>query len=214
MARSQINQDQIGWQVFDGDNDLLQIGDVVSVKNIGWISTMIRKLSRSKDEEFSWASHSALVYGCNSKAQVIEAINPKVAIRPLEAYKGTKAKLVVFRIPQPLSVEQKEKIVAKADEYHGLRYGFLKIAAHALDGFFGGVYLFRRLARMDSYPICSWVVAYIYKRVLDYQFGVKPNAAQPDDILDHCVKADWQCVWSDSKESYRDFAKTYKIPNE
>jgi hypothetical protein len=50
--------------------------------------------------------------------------------------------------------------------------------------------------------------------VLGYKFGTEPNAAQPDDILDHCVDSDWDFIWADSKESVADFKKTYKLSAE
>ena len=46
-----------------------------------------------------------------------------------------------------------------------------------------GAYVFRRLGRMDRYPICSWLVAHSYKAA-GLHFGVAPGAATPDDIWD------------------------------
>lgn len=80
-----------------------------------------------------------------------------------------------------LTDEQIGTIVAKAEEYVGDRYGYVKIAAHVLDWCLLGAYLFRRVAAMDKYPICSWVVACAYAKA-GKNFGVAPGAATPDDI--------------------------------
>jgi len=57
-------------------------------------------------------------------------------------------------------------------------------------------YVARRLAFLDNYPICSWLVAYAYDGI-GYQFGVPPWACTPDDI-DDWIKAypsEWTQVY-------------------
>jgi hypothetical protein len=88
----------------------------------------------------------------------------------------------VFR-PLNLTDADLAKVVAKADTYVGRRYGYLKILAHWLDWLLQGAYVFRRLARQDRYPICSWVVAHAFAAAGKH-FGVEPGAATPDDIWD------------------------------
>jgi hypothetical protein len=85
--------------------------------------------------------------------------------------------------------------VAAAERYVGRRYGYLKMLAHLLDWLFLGVYLFRRIASMDRYPICSWVVAHAYGKT-GRHFGVAPGAASPDDIWDYVVAhpQEYRCV--------------------
>ncbi len=49
-----------------------------------------------------------------------------------------------------------------------------------------GAYVFRRLAFMKRYPICSWLVAHSSNEVGKH-FDVDAGAATPDDIWDFCV---------------------------
>jgi hypothetical protein len=105
-------------------------------------------------------------------------------------------------------------MIEKAEYYEGKQYAFWEITFHALDRIMNNSYFFRRLIKHDDYPICSWLVAYVYDRILSYHFNdLSPNAAQPDDILDDCVDCDWEFIWADSGRSVADFCETYKLPN-
>lgn len=85
-------------------------------------------------------------------------------------------------------------VAQKARGYEGRKYGWGKIAAHLGDWMLGGRYVWRRLARMDKYPICSWVVASSYGEVGE-NFGVKVGEASPDDIWDWCLKrGEWKMI--------------------
>lgn len=188
----------------------LETGDVIHVQGQGVLSRLIRWFSRANEEEPSWASHTAMVLRAGERVEIIEA-RKKVIIRPLSEYATTNSKILACRKPGGISEQEKEKMIEKAEHYHGMKYGVPAIIMHALDRIFNNKYIFRRLVKMEDYPICSWVVAYVYQRVLGYQFGVQPDAAQPDDILDHCVEKDWEFVWADSKESVADFCKVYGL---
>jgi hypothetical protein len=190
--------------------DVLEVGDVVHVQGRSLISRMIRWFSRARGERPSWASHSAMVLRVGDRIEIVEALR-KVVVRPISAYARTRSRLLVCRKPGGLDPDQKQRIVEKAQQYRGRNYGFGKILAHALDRFFNNRYVFRRLARMDDYPICSWLVAFVYDRALGHRFGVPPNAAQPDDLLDHCVEAGWSFVWANSRESAADFCRVYAL---
>ncbi|MHC4333929.1 MAG: pentapeptide repeat-containing protein [Planctomycetota bacterium] len=190
--------------------DFLEAGDVVHVQGRGLMSRLIRWFSRACRERKTWASHSAMVLQVGDRVEIVEALR-KVVVRPISAYARTRSRLLVCRKPGGLDPDQKREIVEKAQQYRGRKYGVGKIFAHALDRLFNNRYVFRRLARMDDYPICSWLVAFVYDRVLGQQFGVPPNAAQPDDLLDHCVKEGWSFVWADSKESAADFCRVYGL---
>ena len=194
-----------GWEIMPQ----FQTGDVVHVQSIGLISRLIRWFSESDDErEKTWASHSALVLKHIAEPIIIEAL-ATVKVRPIRAYQGKKSRLIVTRKPGGLTEEEQRKAFQKAEEYKGREYGYLKIVAHVLDRLFNNAYVFRRLAQMDDYPICSWLVAFVYDRTVGLQFGVPPNAAQPDDIMDFCVANNWEFVWCDSQESLQDFCDTY-----
>jgi hypothetical protein len=199
-----------GWDKLAGDKVILQTGDVIHVQSSGLLSKLVRFISKSDEEEPSWASHSAMVLRVDEEMEIIEAIW-RTVVRPIKVYEGKKAKLLVCRKPGGIEEEQKQEMVKKAEYYKGKIYGFWEITFHVLDRFLNNSYFFRRLIKDNDYPICSWLVAYVYDRVLGYGFGAPPNAAQPDDLLDHCVDSDWEFIWADSRESVADFCRTYKL---
>jgi hypothetical protein len=201
---------KIGWDELAADITILQTGDIIHVQNRGILSKLILFFSRAWKEEPSWASHTAMVLRVGEEIEIIEALW-RTVIRPITVYKDKKAKLLVCRKPGSIEEEQKQKMIEKAEYYKGKIYGFWKIAYHVLDRLLDNRYVFRRLIKDNKYPICSWLVAYVYDRILDYQFGTEPNAAQPDDILDYCLDCDWDFIWSDSDKSVADLCRTYKL---
>jgi hypothetical protein len=202
-----------GWDELARDKNLLQTGDVIHVQGRGLLSNLVRFFSKADKEETSWASHSAMVLRVGEEIEIIEALW-KTVIRPMTAYKGKKAKLLVCRKPGGIEEQQRQKMIEKAEYYVGKQYGFWEITFHVLDRLLNNSYVFRRLIKDDDYPICSWLVAYVYDRVIGYRFGAPPNAAQPDDILDHCVDYGWDFVWADSSLSVANFCRTYMLPDE
>jgi hypothetical protein len=154
-----------------------------------------------------------MVLRVGERIEIIEALW-RTVIRPITAYEGRKSKLLVCRKPGGIEQEQKRKMIEEAQYYEGKRFGVFSIVLHALDRPFNNRYVFRRLIKNNNYPICSWLVAYVYDIVLGFRFGGPPNAAQPDDILDHCVDHDWQFIWADSSQSVADFCRTYKLSDE
>ena len=200
---------RIGWDVLEREPHVLEVGDIVHVQGRSLFSRIIRWVTRSSTEKLSWSSHSALVLEIGSSIKVIDTAGVRVAVRSIRSYQTLKSKVLVSRVPGGLSTKNKEMMVAKALEYEGRLYGVFKLFAHALDRFFDNRYVFRRLATMDQYPICSWIVAYCYKRVLGLLFGNLPNAAQPDDILDYCVASRWTCVWVDSSRTLDECKRSY-----
>jgi len=203
---------KVGWDELAGEQNLLQTGDVIHVQSTGLLSELIRRFSRADEEKPTWASHSAMVLRAGEQIEIIEALW-KTVIRPITAYKDKKAKLIICRKTPNIEEQQKQKMVEKAQYYEGKQYGFWEITFHVLDRFLNNSYVFRRLIKDDDYPICSWLVAYVYDRVLGYRFGVPPNAAQPDDILDNCTDSNWEFIWADSSRSLADFCKTYMLPD-
>jgi hypothetical protein len=201
---------KIGWDELASNITILQTGDVIHVQNRGILSELILFFSRAWKEEPSWASHTAMVLRVGEEVEIIEALW-KTVIRPITAYKGIKSKLLVCRKPGGIDDKHKQKMIEKAEHYKGKTYGYYKIALHILDRLLNNRYVFRRLIKDNEYPICSWLVAYVYDRILGSQFGVEPNAAQPDDILDHCIDCDWNFIWADSIKSVTDLCRTYKL---
>lgn len=213
MSLGKSNAPATGWCVLEQQPGLLQVGDIIQVYGSGLLPRLIRRFTRRREEGPTWASHTAMVLTADPAVILIEA-RLQVGVRTLAAYGRTRQPLVIHRIPDGLTTQQERDLCTKALDYEGRWYGFLKLFAHAFDYAIGGVYLFRRLARSDRYPICSWVVAYVYQRKLGLKFGVEPNAASPDDILDYCVQEGWQLVWADSQKTADDFRKTYELRRE
>ena len=189
---------RVRWRVLLDFPNTLEAGDIVHIQNSSILARMVRWFTRAMGEEKTWASHTAMVIEVASTVLIIEALSPRVKIRPLAVYTRPGARVVISRRPGGLTQREKATVQAKAREYYSRRYGYLKVAAHALDRFINNRYFFRRLARADDYPICSWLVAFVYDRSLGIQFGMPPNAAQPDDIMDYCVRNHWPRVWADS----------------
>ncbi len=210
MTENSGTETKIGWDIITTNPYILQTGDVIHVQGKGVLSFLIRLFSRGFFEPRSWASHSAMVLRITDGVEIIEATS-KVGKRPIDVYKGKTSKLTIARISRGLNDDEKKEIIAKSEYYEGKKYGVIKIFLHFLDYILFGWNIFRRLACIDKYPICSWIVAYVYDRVLNYHFGIPPNAAQPDDISDFCVEDNWDFVWADSDESLADFNKAYKI---
>lgn len=200
---------QVGWEALRAASGPLEVGDVVHVRGKGFASRAIRWFTRAMGEERSWASHTAVVLRVDPEGTLIEAVDLKsVQVRPLRIYHGTGARLLATRIPGGLTTPQKEALAAKLLEYKDRRYGALKIVLHALDRLLDNAYFFRRLSG-DRYPICSWLAAFGYDRVLGYRFGCEPDAAQPDDILDHCMRTGWSLAWVDDLDSLASLRVVY-----
>ncbi len=210
MSREPFQIGKTGWDEMAGMPGILETGDVIHVQSQGLLSRVIRWFSQGREEKKTWASHSALVLTAAEEIEIIEALI-RVTRRPIFTYAKKKSKVLVSRIPGGLDTEQKAQVIRKAENYRGRVSGFIKLLPHALDRLFDNRYVFRRLLWIDDYPICSWLVAYVYDRVLKHHFGVPPNAAQPDDILDHCVKTNWDFLWSDSEESVAEFCEMYEL---
>jgi hypothetical protein len=116
-----------------------------------------------------------------------------VTITPLSEYRGD---YQAWRMDRARP-EDRYRVCAAARAYYGRKYGVLKIGAHAGDAGISkvvgrDVYLFRRLACMDGYPICSWLWAYAYARGIGYEAWGDPGLVSPDCMHDHVsTSSDW-----------------------
>ena len=166
----------------------LQSGDVFLTKGNSFVSKAIRFLTRDKGESRTEVNHVGVVVvdGNVQNAVIVEA-SSKVVRRTMNSYyKSKNTKVAVYRY-RNLTDTEEDIIADYSESMVGAKYGYLKIVAHFLDWCLGGVYFFRRFAQMERYPICSWIVAYAYQDA-GLGFGVRANAASPDDIWDWVVK--------------------------
>lgn len=163
-------------------------GDIVFVKGNKIVSKAIKFITRSIGEEKTLISHVGIIdsNGTIDDCFLIEALST-VKRNLLSSQYGneTGIEYAIYRCNE-LMYWQRCSLVEKARSYIGKRYGYLKIVAHALDHLFNNKYVFRKLLKMDDYPICSWLVAHCYEYV-GISFGIDANAATPDDIWDYVV---------------------------
>ena len=159
--------------------------DIVLIRGHGLSSLAIRFFTRSIGERRTQVNHVGIVVKAGAPAGnaiVLEALH-KVRRHSLKSSYGDGRSDVAIYRAKNLTEKETDCIVAAANRYVGCSYGYFKIVLHLLDWILQGPYLFRRLALMDRYPICSWLVAHSYKKA-EKNFGVKPGAASPDDIWD------------------------------
>jgi hypothetical protein len=93
---------------------------------------------------------------------------------------------------ETLTPAQRAAVTRHAMEFVDVRFGMAKFWAHMLDNLIyravrRDVFLFRRLDRNNSVPVCSGITASAYDRALNYHFGVPPDCADPDHIHDWLV---------------------------
>ena len=161
------------------------------------VSKLIRWFTRDKGEAKTLTNHVGLVIkgGTIHGTAIIEAVRTVQSGPLMKRYGPPKRdRVAVYRF-LPMTADQAEIITRAAESYEGRKYGYHKIAAHALDRLIGGRYVFRRLAGMADYPICSWLVAYSFEKA-GIGFGVPTDAATPDDIWDWVTThpEQWLCV--------------------
>lgn len=168
-------------------------GDLLFCHGSSMMAKAIRWASRSKNEEKTWTNHVA---GIGQRNTIIEAGWVVVEYQPAPEFFET---CQVWR-NTTLTPEQRIAVAKAARAYLGRRYGGAKILLHLGDAilskvFGGNPYMFRRLAKMDQYPICSWVWAFAYFNALHISFGVSPYMITPDDMLDFCQESpDWSLI--------------------
>jgi hypothetical protein len=173
-------------------------GDIVFFKKRSLFSRLIRFFTRSKDEPKTYASHvGGLHLRAFTRPHIIES-SFEVIRRPFGL--DGEGSLEIWS-HKTITDEERAEVVAKANEYVGRTYGFFKLVTHFLDAIVVKLinkefFFFRRLTNSDKYPICSWVWAYAYYKGYDnYEFGIDPKYATPDDMHDFVKQSDeWEMV--------------------
>lgn len=172
-------------------------GDVVLTRNPRWYARLIRFGTQRRGEARTVVNHAGIIV--DTRGTMVEALGTVKRHNIVAAYEAgsSKSSVAIFR---PLNIPSVAlaDICKAAEQYIGDRYGWGKIALHVLDGLLGRVWIppvFSRLGRVDSYPICSYLVAKAYAAA-GYDFGVKAQMATPDHIWDFCVSRSdrFECV--------------------
>lgn len=192
-------------------------GDVIFFAGKGDLSGVFGKwLVRSFGEQPTYAVHVAQ---CLDAERVLE-MDGRVKIKNLCQLFNSKRGFQVWRCTW-LNDTQREALNRKALAYLNAKFGLAKLFTHLLDCLLTklvrkDIFLFRRLNHNDRYPICSWVTAFSYDRVLHYQFGIEPNGADPDQMHDWVTAHpnDWQCTYTLSWNAQTETATDIQIPLE
>jgi hypothetical protein len=162
----------------------LRPGDILLVKRRGLVGGLIRRFSGPNLFVPGVVNHAAMMV---DSATAVET-GWRVRLVPIEYYDDPRVEVAIFR-RDDLSGRERLILGTLGRGYAGRQYDVLKIIAHLLDALLFNAYLFRRLAGMDKYPICSWIVAHSYWK-LGVSFGADPPAVDPDDI--------WRAVTRDT----------------
>lgn len=160
-------------------------GDIVLVRSHGLFAWFIRQFTRTAGEKRTRVNHVGIMV---DGQHIVEALQTTRKYDIHWRFAGKPFQIAIYRW-SGLTEQERATVATKAESYIGSKYGWLKILVHGLDRIIGGRYFFRRLAIQDKYPICSWVVAWAYDGI-GKNFGVPPNAADPDHIWDYCVEND------------------------
>ncbi len=162
-----------------------QPGDIFFTRGRGFVSRAIRVLSRSIGESKTQVNHVGIVV---ANGIGVEAVSKGVVCRAFLDYYASHGDMVFVFRPTNLTQAELDTVVNTAESYLGKKYGYAKIAAHFLDYLLLGANVFRRIARADNYPICSFLVADAFKAI-SKDFAVPMYTATPDDIWDFVTRA-------------------------
>ncbi len=154
-------------------------------------------IAQSRGEQPTYAVHTAQFLD----AGTILEMDHRTEMRDLGNLLKRRRGFEVWR-RRGLTTRQRQALTRKALVYSGMKFGWGKLITHVLDGLINKVvrreiFFFRRLNHSDRYPICSWITAFAYDRVLHYRFGVPPECADPDQMNDW-VKAhpgEWTLIF-------------------
>lgn len=182
----------------------LQKGDVVLFHGSGWLSAAIRRFSTSPGEKRPTVfNHVGIIVG--EAGEMIEALSTVQRTDFTQRFCAAGQRVLVARM-NGLLCRDRNNLALYASRQVGRKYGYGKIAAHFGDWALGqifrtDIYAFRRLTDSGRYPICSWVVAFAYHKVLlRFCFhGVQPEYCQPDDIGDDILESRrgwWEIVYA------------------
>lgn len=167
-------------------------GDIFCYNSKNLIGKIVKWAEKGYSEAPSKVSHCGIFVndGSLKNVNIIEALFPKgVTYRRFwNAYQYDLSRVYVLRALN-LSNEERLKIVKYAVSEVGYPYGTFKLVPHLVDGILAKIFhkrdlqFFRAMCKIDTFPICSYLVAKAYDTI-DKNFGLKASYATPDDILD------------------------------
>jgi hypothetical protein len=143
-----------------------------------------RWIAQSRGEQPTYAVHTAQFLDSGTILEMDLQVETRDFGKVLRRRRG----LEVWRC-RNLTTEQRQALTCEALVYSDTKFGCAKLVTHTLDGLINKIsrkeiFFFRRLNHSDRYPICSWITAFAYEKVLHYHFGVPPECADPDQMHD------------------------------
>ncbi len=175
-------------------------GDTFFTHSPSLLGELIRWGERDKGEAPSWTNHAGVITGSgwlaasknHAPAEVIEALW-HVRKGPLKL-NGTEVR--IFR-PQPeYNVHELGEFITHAESFVGDKYGWWKLIGFLIKKATG--INIPEAYFIDSRPICSYLAAKVNEAarprgpmqtvLVDWPgFGMDPQAADPDSMLDFCL---------------------------
>jgi len=164
-------------------------GDIVGTAGDHWISRAIRWATRRKWEPPSVVNHTEIVVSPHYDARQVEtvaAIGGKGVVRHTlgEAYGGTGTRVEIWRADN-FDEADRELIAMTALHFVGQRYPWHRLIFQLADEVvFGGRFIFRRLAIVPGFRICTpLAVEAVWPT--GKHFGMqRPTDANPDNLRD------------------------------
>jgi len=169
-------------------------GDVFFNHSTSLLGRAIQWGETDPGETPAWANHTGVVVESGwvvppgteapgESAIVVEALW-KTRRGPLQLDDITEVR--VFGRKPALTAEQVERMRTAASAYVGDTYGWWKLLFQLADRiWFTGKKVFSELLHKDDRPICSYLAAKVFDSV-GVRFGVDPQAADPDGMMDYC----------------------------
>jgi hypothetical protein len=187
-----------------------EVGDIFFTKSPSLLGRLIRWAETDPGEtNGTWANHTGIVVSSGwiipppsdvKLAEVVEALWHVKRWEWWSAHKDDVAKgqeIKVYRLVHPLNIYEHKIFIEEANAYIGNRYGWWKLLMHLADrALFRGKKVFSKLMFIDSRPICSYLAAHVYSKI-NVSFGMDPDAADPDEMLDHVsTSKEWERRWN------------------
>jgi len=176
----------------------VQTGDIFFTHSQSTLAKLIRWAQSDPGEtDKAWANHVGIVVypgDLRTNAYITEAVW-KTRLGHLEMKEGMGVRVFSHvTAPAPEAIENfKEEVYARI----GLKYGWWKLLGHLVDRtVFHGTKVVSKLFFVDKRPICSYYVAHMVYRHFGWDFGIDPDAADPDEMMDYCEEhhGEWRFV--------------------
>jgi len=186
-----------------------EAGDVGFANGRGNLSRAIRYVTTGPNERRSYANHTLMFTTAGAVGPTVSDDRPPrlhMQARAIEALwhveenpwydrhrKETGYRVMVYR-PNFLSGLERQRLVETTRAHLGERYGWWKLGTHLVDRIlFGDRKVVSNLLRIDSRPICSYLIARGYEIAGHREaFGpIQPEAQDPDEMHDHVEDATW-----------------------